>query len=267
MSSGNIIAEDFTKAFTTHYYHDQLNNNNTSRECERQEPSGAPHLVQLCPPALRGVSGVFEFLISRPRARRRARPSSPPDTWNGYNLPLTHIDPLGRETKYTYATNNTDVLTVQQLTTLPSTFTTIATYGSYNTQHEPQTYTGADGQTWHYTYNAAGQLATVTDPNSGVTTHNYDASGRLSTIVERQQRNGAHPHLRLRRPRAYQHGSQGYVLTYAYDNLDRVTSITYPDSTTDLYDYTFQSGPYVGHGVAGAAQAHRPPWPRHDLCL
>ncbi len=40
--------------------------------------------------------------------------------------------------------------------------------------------------------------------------------------------------------------SQGYVLTYGYDNLDRVTSITYPDGTTDLNDYNFQSGPYVG---------------------
>ena len=40
--------------------------------------------------------------------------------------------------------------------------------------------------------------------------------------------------------------SQGYTLTYAYDNLDRLTSVTYPDATTDRYDYNFQSGPNVG---------------------
>ena len=33
--------------------------------------------------------------------------------------------------------------------------------------------------------------------------------------------------------------SEGYVLTYAYDNLDRVITITYPDSSSDHYDYTF----------------------------
>ena len=39
---------------------------------------------------------------------------------------------------------------------------------------------------------------------------------------------------------------QGYTLTYDYDNIDRITKITYPDATTDLYDYNFQSGPNVG---------------------
>jgi RHS repeat-associated protein len=155
-------------------------------------------------------------------------------------------DPKGRITKYNYATNNIDLLTIQQLTASPSTYTTIGTYGSYNSQHEPQTFTGADGQTWNYTYTAAGQIKTITDPNSGVTTFNYDGSGRLSSVTNANSQtqvtytydSADRIHTRT--------DSEGYVLTYAYDNLDRVTGITYPDGTTDLYDYNFQSGPYMG---------------------
>jgi RHS repeat-associated protein len=166
-------------------------------------------------------------------------------TYNANGLPLTLTDPLGRVTQFTYASNNIDLLTVQQLTA-PSTYTTIATYGSYNTQHEPQTYTGPDGQTWNYAYNTVGQLHTVTDPNSDVTTYNYDSTGRLSTIVNAN----SDTILTLTydsADRVYQRtDSEGYTLTYAYDNLDRVTQITYPDGTTDQYDYTFQSGPLMG---------------------
>ena len=92
------------------------------------------------------------------------------------------------------------------------------------------------------------QLATITDPNSGVTTYNYDASSRLSTVQNASSGNpvvltltyDSADRIRTRTD------DQGYVLTYDYDNIDRVTKITYPDATTDLYDYTFQSGPYVG---------------------
>ena len=138
------------------------------------------------------------------------------------------------------------MLTVQQLTTSPSTYTTIATYGSYNTLHEPQTYTDAAGKVWHYTYNTAGQIATVTDPNSGVTTYNYDGLNRLSSVTNaNSQTQVSYTYDSADRVRT-RTDSQGYVLTYDYDNLDRVTKITYPDGTTDLYDYNFQSGPNVG---------------------
>ena len=135
---------------------------------------------------------------------------------------------------------------MQQKTTRRRPYTTIGTYGSYNTQHEPQTYTGADGKTWNYTYNTLGQLKTVTDPNTNVTTYNYDTTGRLSTIVDANSQTILTNTYDSADRIQTQTDSQGYTLTYAYDNLDRITSITYPDGTTDLYDYTFQSGPYVG---------------------
>jgi RHS repeat-associated protein len=166
-------------------------------------------------------------------------------TFNSLGLPLTSVDPVKRSTQYTYASNNIDLLTVAQLTA-PSTYTTIATFGNYNTQHEPQTYTGADGQIWNYTYNTAGQLATVTDPKSEKATYNYDSTGRLSTVVDAKKVTV----LTLTYDSAdrvqTRTDSEGYTLTYAYDKLDRVTKITYPDGTTDQYSYTFQSGSQAG---------------------
>jgi len=86
----------------------------------------------------------------------------------------------------------------------------------------------------------------VKDPNLNITTYNYDTSGRLSTVVDANTvtvlTNTYDSADRIQTST----DSQGYTLTYAYDNLDRITSITYPDSTTDLYDYNFQSGPNVG---------------------
>ncbi len=167
-------------------------------------------------------------------------------TYNSFGLPLSYTDPNGRSTSFSYAANNINLLTVQQQTSSgPPTYATIGTF-TYNTKHEPLTYTGADGQVWHYTYNAAGQLTTITDPNSGVTTYNYDSIGRLSSVQDANRQTfltltyDSADRVRTRTD------SQGYTLTYTYDNLDRVTQILYPDGTTDLYDYTFQSGSLRG---------------------
>lgn len=172
------------------------------------------------------------------------------NTGNILNAPYATTsvtDAAGRVTKINYTnTLFIDVSTVQQLTTSPSTYSTIATYGSYTAGHQPQTYTDAAGKVWSYTYNAAGQIKTVTDPASNVTTYNYDTTGRFSTMVDAN----SVTILTLTYDSAdrilTRTDSQGYTLTYAYDNLDRITSITYPDATTDLYDYNFQSGPNVG---------------------
>ena len=166
-------------------------------------------------------------------------------TFNSLGLPLTKVDPVGRATQYTYASNNIDLLTVSQLTA-PSLYTPVTTFGSYNTQHEPQTYTGADGQTWHLIYNAAGQLVTATDPKSEVTTFNYDALGRLTTIVNANQVTALTLGYDSADRVATRTDSEGYTLGYTYDALDRVTKITYPDGTTDQYDWTFQNGAQQG---------------------
>jgi YD repeat-containing protein len=256
MTSGQVTSEDFTKAELFHWCHDAiLGTTYVSRTiCSKKKPlenrvwynvpgSNVYNNGYLDRPTYTGRI-LDDGSVQMPKATYNATGADPVSTLVG-NV-LSTIDGVGRTTKYTYATNNIDLLAAQQLTTSPSTYTTIATYGSYNTQHEPQTYTDAAGQVWHFTWNAAGQIATVTDPNSGVTTWNYDTSSRLSSIQN------ANLHTQV----SYTYDgydrvqtktdSEGYVLTYGYDALDRVTSITYPDGTTDLYDYTFQSGPLMG---------------------
>jgi len=255
MTGGVVQSEDFTKAALTHWYHWA---GGTGYAYSQISSVKQPLENRLWFANYGSYAYVENGTLDQPiytgrvlddgtsQVTSATYPHSVPS--GGYALapwPQTTIDPLNRENQYTYASNNIDLLTVQQKTSA-SGFTTIGTFGSYNTQHEPQTFTGADGQTWHYTYDTVGQIKTVTDPNTGVTTYNYDATGRLSTIQD--------ANLVTVLTLTYDSAdrvqtstdSQGYVLTYAYDNLDRITSITYPDTTTDLYDYTFQSGPLMG---------------------
>jgi RHS repeat-associated protein len=152
------------------------------------------------------------------------------------------IDPLGRETDYTYDTNNIDLLQVKQKN---GSGYDLLSSSTYNLQHLPLTTTDASGQVTIYAYNSAGQVHTVTnakhetttywysssptwtgqptlDPNAtgylvetdgpvaGATTRfNYDGFGRLQAVTD----------------------SEGYTVTTTYDVFDRPTKVTYPDGT------------------------------------
>ena len=65
-----------------------------------------------------------------------------------------------------------------------------------------------------------GYLASITSPpfngNSAVTTLAYDSFNRVRTVTD----------------------SDGYAVTTDYDNLDRKTQVTYPDTTFEQFQYT-----------------------------
>ncbi len=252
ITSGVPQSEDFTKAAFTHWSHQSENTSDGSRETTsiKKPLENAAWFKYSNGTSL--TSGTVDLPSSSGRVLDDGTSQVSTATYNQWETyytnspyPLTRTDALGRETEYNYATNQIDLLTVQQKTSA-SAFTTIGMFGSYNTQHEPQTWAGADGQTWNYTYDTVGQIKTVTDPNSGVTTYNYDSSGRLSTIVNANSDTVLTNTYDSADRIQTQTDSQGYTLTYAYDNLDRITQITYPDGTTDQYNYNFQSGPYAG---------------------
>jgi YD repeat-containing protein len=157
------------------------------------------------------------------------------------------VDPLGRTTNYSYATNGIDLT---QVTQANGTGQDILSAMTYNSQHEPLTATDASGQTTTMTYNEQGQILTredalsetttlaydgsgyltsVTGPVTGATTgYTYDSAGRVHTVTD----------------------SEGYVITMAYDNLDRPVSSTYPDGTTDQTLYDGASYPLdVAHSI------------------
>ncbi len=143
-----------------------------------------------------------------------------------------YIDPAGRETDYFYDPNEIDLLQVIN----PTTFDTLATI-SYNSQHEPTSYTDVAGQTTARTYNGRGQLLSMTDAKGEITTFVYDANGYLSSVTgplpEAVRTFTYDSYGRLRTTT----DSDGYTLTYDYDALNRLTKTTYPDQTFEQTTY------------------------------
>jgi RHS repeat-associated protein len=252
VSGGTVISEDFTKAFLMHWQH-VTGTTVTSRTLGTVKPPLERRTwFNYINQAIHGANSdgnIYDrpILIGRVLDDGTTQKAAIGYNFNtSFGQLLTGADAKGRTVKYNWAANNLDVLTVQQFTAGPATYTTIATYGNYNTLHEPQTYTDAAGKVWNLTYNTAGQITSITDPNTGLTTWNYDTLGRISNVVNANTATAVTYTYDSADRVATKTDSEGYTLTYGYDNLDRLTSITYPDGTTDLYDYSFQSGPNAG---------------------
>jgi RHS repeat-associated protein len=157
-------------------------------------------------------------------------------TYNSKWMVTSRIDPLGRQTNYTYASNGLDLLTVEQVRSggtdviqqysnysnhLPGTITDAAgqdTDIAYNSAGQPLTVTNAKNETTTYTYETGtNNLLTVTGPVSGATTtYTYDAYNRVESVED----------------------ADGYVVISDYDNLNRLTQRIYPDDTTETFTYS-----------------------------
>lgn len=145
------------------------------------------------------------------------------------------IDPVGRETQYTYASNQQDVLSIAQKTGA-SSVSTLAQF-TYNNQHRPLSYTDAAGQTTSYTYNAAGQLTQQTNPLNQSTRYVYNTLGQLTSVVNA---NNATVLTLTYTPEgnvASRTDSEGHITQYSYDAFDRLLTTTYPDGTTHTNTY------------------------------
>jgi RHS repeat-associated protein len=165
--------------------------------------------------------------------------------YNARGRKTKDIDPLGRETVYVYGTNNVpdanpttgagvDMLQVKRKN--GGAYDLIASY-TYNASHQPLTVADARGAVTTYTYNAAGQVLTVTTPpaqghgQGATTSFTYDTNGHLTQV------SGPVPGATT----SFSYDSYGrkhtstdataLTLTYDYDALDRVTKVTYPDTT------------------------------------
>jgi RHS repeat-associated protein len=160
------------------------------------------------------------------------------------------VDPMGRVTSNVYDANGIDLLTTYQRNPTGASLDPdgqsadiVASY-TYNAQHEPLTSKDAAGQTTVSTYTTYGQLWTVTNARneqtsyayggtvpdgylasvtgslfngaSSVTYYSYDAAHRVHTVTD----------------------TDGYVVTTDYDNLDRKSTVTYPDGTYQQFQYT-----------------------------
>lgn len=162
---------------------------------------------------------------------------------NNPGLVTQVTDPLGRQTNTTYATNGIDITQVTQKNGSAHDVLYAATY---NSAHCPLTITDASGQTTTYTYNSQNQILTVTPPiragkSAETTTYGYTGNyltsitGPLSGAVTSMTYDTVGGHT-LNRVKT-RSDAESHTLTYTYDNLDRITQIAYPDSTTEIFSY------------------------------
>ena len=149
-------------------------------------------------------------------------------------------DPLGRVTLYEYDTNKQDrtAILVQSGSATQTVWS--ATYAGPGM---PAAVTDASGETtsiaWHSTFK---KPTTVTNPKSEVVTYTYDTGtsnmGRLTGLSgDMVGAPLAITYDAKGRADSVTNGS-GYELEYTYDNLDRLTQVTYPDNTTETTSYS-----------------------------
>jgi RHS repeat-associated protein len=157
--------------------------------------------------------------------------------YNSLGNVTTAVDPVGRTTIYSYATNQIDLLEVRQQTA-PGTSERLAAY-TWNSQHLPLMIVDEAGQTNRFSYNNRGQLLTATNALGETTTFTYDTNGFLLVIDPPLP--GTNDAIRFTYDafgrRRTVTGPDGYTLTFDYDAMDRLTVITYPDGTYEQRSY------------------------------
>lgn len=181
-------------------------------------------------------------------------------------------DALGRKTVLNYAANWIDLTSVQQQISATPTYATLATF-TYDANHNVLTATDAAGKVWRNAYNASGQLIYATNPLNQTRFWEYDAQGRMTratvpVAVAHASVVYGTTNVSAATAQSYNYtaacsgvtapantnlpisvtDSQGYVLCYQYDALDRVTKVKYPDGTLVQYSYAFPAG-WTANGV------------------
>ena len=147
------------------------------------------------------------------------------------------VDPTGIITEVTYDANGLDILSIGRKATEADTLvelrgfaydrnrrvTQVRTAGGNSYEYtylgdnvRPATRTDKAGRIDSYTYNPLNQLSQIDILGTTLWKHfDYDLPGRLSKLTS----------------------SDGYELNYGYDDMDRLTSVKFPDQTQQTYVY------------------------------
>jgi RHS repeat-associated protein len=156
------------------------------------------------------------------------------------------IDPIGRVVRYVFDTNQIDLLEIRQQTGVNNELLRKFTYDPVNEPaHLPVTDTDAAGQPTVYHYTPQGQILTRKNAKDEITTYTYGGTAPTGYLesVSSPQFNGQSAvttfgYDPLRRVRTITNVADNYSTTTDYDNLDRKTKITYPDTTFEQFQYT-----------------------------
>ena len=162
---------------------------------------------------------------------------------NSIGKPTMMIDPVGRTTLYTYATNNIDLLSAAQLN---AGATNLLAQYTYNSQHLPLTSVDAAGQTNFFGYNTSGQLIAMTNALMETVSLNYTTNGYLTNVIAGVISNSTWQALSTNGFTYDGYGRMrtvtdplGYTVTTSYDAADRPTNITYMDGTYQQTVYNY----------------------------
>lgn len=227
-----ITHSDYTKAYITHWLHNPASQTSPLIESTK---SPLERRVWRTYPAQSVTyrEGSVGTPISISRVLDDGSTQITRFTYNRFGKPLTITDPIGRVTRYTYDSNDINLLRVEQKTS-DSSYATLGSF-TYNAQHLPLTYTDAAGQRWSFSYNSAGQLACASDPLGANTCHEYDPLGYLLRTVNANGQTAVSYSYDGFGRIASRTDSEGHSLYYDHDDFDRLTTITYPDGTFYRY--------------------------------
>jgi YD repeat-containing protein len=244
-SSANLRnPNDYTTAENFHWLHDNTDTSETSRVLESIKKPLRNRVWFNYP----GQSAFHRSgTLARPSFVGRRLSSGVGQfqqyAYNSQGRITCDKDPVGRVTWFDYAANGIDLMAVKQGTggndctsETHGTFDTTAQY-TYNSQHQPLTYTDASGETTTYAYNASGQRIGLTNPLSETTTYDYDGSGYLTSVTCPEGGTQESFTYDAMGRVATTTDAGGVTLGYTWDNLNRPTMIAYPDGTTRQLGY------------------------------
>ena len=188
-------------------------------------------------------------------------------TYNALGLPLIRTDELGHKTQSVYfATAYTNHITwgtpvinrdvAYEQVWNGSAWNNTRTYGKY-VNGLPGTITEASGKVTTYTRNAKQQITEVAISKAGSTNvektrYTFDADGQgvpdsqpgyLMKVEQTTDAQGtiwatiSQMTYDSQGRKATETDASGYTRSFDYDDFDRVTLITYPDSTTEQFSY------------------------------
>ena len=160
--------------------------------------------------------------------------------YNAWGQPLKLTDPLGRETLIDY--DPTGQLAVKVRQKVASGHETLSEILSYNAAFQPLQIKDAAGKISTLTYNSRGQLVTLTDPLGETITTTYQENpaapgyARALSVVSNRGSSTTITYDSLDRP-ATTTDENGYTVAYEYDTFNRLKKATYPDATTERFEY------------------------------
>jgi RHS repeat-associated protein len=137
-------------------------------------------------------------------------------TYNTFGEILTATNPLGNVTTNAYDANG-NLLSVTSPAPNGNTAASVTQFG-YDTKGELTTIIDPLSNRTTLTYTPAGLIGSITDAQNNTTSYQYDARGNRTAVID-PVNGAAHP------------------TTFAYDIMNRLTGITYPDGSSVSFGY------------------------------